>query len=172
MGGVHGNESNYEFRVMADGADVSGTVLKDEIHIIMSSHLYDPDNTSNNVVDRFVEFVFTTKGWTCRNTFKVLVNTQIQVAYPSGLFAFTASDCDGAYSNVGTLNLASTSNRQLESVDFREITMNLPGKFTLNIHSDTADRGWVTYRSNTTSFKVYFANAQEKNVTAGTFITG
>ena len=172
MGGVHGNESNYEFRVMENGDDIVGEGYYDEIHIIMNSHLYDPDNNTNNVVDRFVEFVFNKNGWTCRNTFKILVNAEIQVAYCSGLFAFTASDCNGAYSNIGTVDLSSTTARQLQSEQFKEITINLPESFTVNICSETADIGWVTYRSNTQSFKVYFANAQLENVQANTYITG
>ena len=172
IGGAHGNESNYEFRVLSNGSDISGVGSFEEVHIIMNSHLYNADSTASNVVDRFVEFVFTSKGWTCRNTFKVLVNAEINVAYCSGLFAFNADDCDGAYTNVGSVNLESTSARQLESTEFKEVTINLPEDFTVNIHSDTADKGWVTYRDNTDSFKVYFANAQGETVTAGTYITG
>ena len=172
MGGGHGNESNYEFRVMADGDDLTGIGSYNEIHVIMNSHLYNPDSTSDNVVDRFVEFVFTADGWSCRNTFKVLVNAEIQVAYCSGLFAFKAEDCDGAYSNIGSLNLQSTSARQLESTEFKEITINLPDDFTLNISSETGDKGFVAYRSNTQSFKVYFANAEVETVSANTYISG
>lgn len=172
MGGAHGNESNYEFRVMASGADLPAEGYYDEIHIIMNSHLYDPDNTSDNVVDRFVEFVFNSDGWKCRNTFKILTTAQVQVAYPSGLFAFTATDCNGAYSNVGTVNLSSTASRQLESDEFKEITINLTDNLTVNLSSETGERGWVTYRSNTQSFKVYFANAELQNVSNGDIISG
>lgn len=171
MGGVHGNESNYEFRLLSNGDDVE-TGIYAEIHIIMNSHLYNPDSTSSNVVDRFVEFVFSAKGWTCRNSFKVLNNATVTAAYCSGLFAFKVDDCDGAYTNVGSVNLESTSSRQLENTSFREVTINLPSDFTVNLKSDTNDTGWVTYRDATQSFKIYFANAQNEAVTANTVITG
>ena len=179
MGGVHGNEINYIFRVMSGGDDIASAGSFPDVHIVMCSHLYDVDNTSDNVVDRFVEFVFTPDGWTCRNTFKILTSTTIEVAYPSGLFAFKVSDCDGAYTNVGVLNLESTSARQLESTEFKEVTINLTDNITINICSETADKGWVTFRNTESqpnprpnSFKVYFANAQGQEVTSGAIITG
>ena len=170
MGGAHGNESNYIFRVLADGKAIT-TGEYPEIHVVMSSHLYDIDNTSDNVVDRFVEFVFTADGWTCRNTFKMLIDTKVQVAYPSGLFAFNKADCDGAYTNVGDVDMTKTGT-QLQTDQFHEIVINLTNNITINMSSETADYGFVIYRANTQSYKAYFANAFEKDVTVGECISG
>ena len=171
IGGGHGNESNYAFRVLSGGADLTGNGTYNEIHVVMSSHLYDYDDPTQNVIDRFVEFVFTPEGWTCRNTFKMLIDTKIQVAYCSGLFAFKKSDCDGAYTNVGDVNMTATGT-QLQNEQFKEITINLTDNLTINMSSDTADYGFVIWRSNTSSYKVYFANAFEKTVTTGECISG
>lgn len=173
LGGVHKNEVSTDFRVLADGKDVSGG-YHDSIHIIMVSDMYRPYDEDNPLIDltspvakRFVEFVFTPNGWTCRNTYKLLQECDIEDCYVSGLFGFKPADVDGAYTNVGNVELGYTG-QQCYSKRFREITINFKDQFTVNIHSDTAELGWVTWQNNKSAHKMYFASYLPVTTASGT----
>ena len=176
MGGVHGNENCTVMRILSAGKDANNGFYQ-ELHVTMVSDLYDPASTSTIKAERRVEFVFTPRGWTCRNTFILKASGTIEAAYPSGLFAVNRSECDSIHTNVGDMDLSATvEQRYLEKPELREAVINI-GKdqnhyLTVNISSDTADKGFIVYRPSSVSDKIYFSNSEGVSVSDGSIISG
>lgn len=171
MGGMHGNENVIQFRVLANGSEVVDSGYYDNVQVCMVSHLYDIVETDQNVVDRYVLMHFTPHGFESRVSFQLLVDQKVQVAYPSGLFAVKKSDVESVITNVGILNLNGTG-QQLKSTGLKEAVFHLSNKLTLSISSDTGDFGFFTYRENTQSFKLYWANSSLAEKKAGDIMSG
>lgn len=171
MGGVHGNESNTEFSLWSNGSQITQSGKYHNVRIWMNSHLYSVNDPTVNAVDRFVQMDFDANGWRCRNTFKIISPGIIANSYASGLFAFGRTMVDLAATNIGPVDLTSTT-RQLENEKLKQIQINFTNNLTVTLRSDTGSYGFVTYRSQGDSYKVYFAEAKNLAVAAGDIITG
>lgn len=173
MGGKHGDENVVSFKALANGVDIENGESYEQIKVLMLSHLYDPDNPTVNVVDRIVEMTFRPDGWTSRVTFLILTSATVDTAYPCGLFGFNAADADYCMTNVGVLDLASTVSQPIANTNLKQLTVNLTGNATITIVGEEYDATpFVTYRSNTQSFKVYWPKARNLTVSNGDVITG
>lgn len=171
IGGMHGNESVTDFSLWSEGNEITRTGTYKNVRIWMASHLYSVNNPTVNAVDRFVEMNFNEHGWTCRVTFKIITAGTIASSYSSGLFAFGRTDTNMAVCNLGEIDLTSTS-RQYNSTEFKQITINITNNMTITIKSNTGVKGFVTYRESTDSYKVYFAGQTNQVVSSGDYITG
>ena len=173
MGGKHGNENVVSFKMLANGADIENGKSYEQVTVLMLSNLYDPDNTSTNPVDRIVEMTFRPDGWTSRVTFLIWTSATVDTAYPCGLFGFNAADADYCMTNVGVLDLASTASQPIANKDLKQLTVNLTDNATITIVGEEYDATpFVTYRSNTQSFKIYWPKARNLAVSSGDVITG
>ena len=171
MGGVHGNEDVFDFKVLSNGGEVEDGGEYETITVVMNSHLYDIEDTADNVVDRYVEMIFGPCGWESCVAFKVLVSKKIQVAYPSGLFGFYTDDVSAAYTNVGNVDLSATGH-QFDDSPMKRLCVNFTGNITVSLTSDTGDFGFITYRESSESYKIYWSNATLREVAANSYITG
>ncbi len=171
MGGIHGNESAIEFGLWSDGAQITEDGYYSTVRVWMKSHLYSVADPAQNAVDRYVMMDFNESGWDSRVTFEIIVGGTVKVAYASGLFAFNRADVDFAVSNLGAVDLTSEV-RQQYSRQFKKLTVNFPDNLTVTFASDTGDAGFVTYRSSTESYKAYYENAANQEVSPGNYITG
>ena len=171
MGGVHGNESNIEFSLWAEGHQITADGIYKNVRVWMNSHLYSVNDPTVNAVDRFVEMAFDENGWKCRNTFKVIVAGTVKVSYASGLFGFNRADVNLAVCNLGPVDLTSEV-RQYYNYKFKQLIVNFANNLTVTMESNTAELGFVTYRSSTESYKAYFADVNNQAVSVGNYITG
>ena len=171
MGGVHGNESNIEFGLWSGGKRITESGTYKNVRVWMNSHLYSVNDPTVNMVDRFVEMNFDENGWRSRNTFKIVVAGTVKVSYASGLFGWNRNDVDFAVCNLGPIDLTSEA-RQYYKATFKQVVINFLNNLTVTFRSDTAELGFVTYRSSTASYKAYFADVNKKPVSAGDYITG
>lgn len=171
MGGVHGNESNFEFSLWSEGAQITTSGAYKNVRVWMASHLYSVNDPTVNMVDRFVEMNFNESGWRSRNTFKIVVAGTVKVSYASGLFGWNRSDVNFAVCNLGAIDLASEE-RQYYKHEFKQVIVNFTDKLTVTFRSDTASLGFVTYRSSTSSYKAYYADTNNQAVSVGDYITG
>ena len=171
MGGVHGNESNIDFTLWAEGSQIVTSGYYKNVRVWMNSHLYSVNDPTANVVDRYVMFLFDENGWKCRNTFKILSNATVNVSYASGLFGFSLSDVNFASCNLGPIPLTLGS-RMYEKPEFRQVFINFTSGLSVTLRSSTSKKGFLTYRETTSSAKAYFVDVENQAFTAGDYITG
>lgn len=104
MGGLHGDETNVELHVLADGKEVTSEVKCKNITILMYSHLTRV-STGENIIDRFVTMTFENNTINVKTTFVCLVdNFALDYAYNGGMFAWYDYDADFAMSNIGMID--------------------------------------------------------------------
>jgi hypothetical protein len=173
IGGIHGNELNVDFDLYSNGEIILSSGYYPDVKIYMYSHLYDYNDPTSNIVDRYVLFDFTPDGWTARNTFKMLTDLTVQNSYASGLFGFGQADVNFAACNYGKVDLSATDSQFYTGQNFRKVMINFRDNLTVSFKSNTNVRGFFTYRSNTQSYKAYFADlSADASLQAGDCITG
>ena len=103
MGGVHGDETNVDFYIFADGSPITGDVICDRIDILMYSHLTRV-STGDNVIDRVAHITITNGVIETEVTFKSLVdNFNAFRVFAGGMWAWYEADKVYATSNIGEI---------------------------------------------------------------------
>ena len=103
MGGVHGDETNEEFHILADGVPVTQDVYCDRVDILMVSTLTRV-STGDSVLKRYVHIVINRNVIEIETTFKCLVdNFSVYSACAGGMWAYYEADKTFAMSNIGEL---------------------------------------------------------------------
>ena len=109
MGGVHGDETNATFYILADGSQVTDEVMCSQVDILMHSHLTRV-STGDNVLDRYVHIVIRKNVIEVETTFKCLVdNFNVQDALAGGMWAWYEADKIYAMSNIGAISGSGSS---------------------------------------------------------------
>lgn len=154
MGGVHGDESIVDFKILADGEEITeDTTLADKVDIFMYSHLYRPSSPETNVADRFAHIELENGILTINNTFKCLIdNFSVESAYNSGLIGIFKNNINMLSSNSSMADLTNMpSNWDKSHFNYwYDVYLNNGHIFIENIigHEQTNYSAWVHYFSN------------------------
>ena len=108
MGGLHGDEKIVDFKIVADGQEITeNSVTCEVVNIFMYSHLYRVSDPTNNIIDRIVNIEITNGIMTVDNTFICLVdNFNVEYAFNSGLLGVYKSNMRFLASNTAVADLA------------------------------------------------------------------
>lgn len=104
MGGVHGDETVVDLKVLADGKIFNGAASEcDRLDIIMFSHLTRV-STGENVIDRMVNIELADDSITVSTSFKCLVDDfNLEIAYNGGMFAWFDDMAEFQYTSAGAI---------------------------------------------------------------------
>lgn len=103
MGGVHGDETNVDMYILADGVPITTDVTCNRIDILMYSHLTRV-STGDSIVDRTVHITIKNGVIETEATFTSLIdNLVLSRILAGGMFAWYESDKVYATSNIGEL---------------------------------------------------------------------